>query len=480
MTPSPKDGGEGAGAATLAVQNPAHLARMSGTPPDRAQPPATDTMPAPASPAPASLGRRLVLATLLFCLIFTAAAVGVRSASAWRGHLAAMNAELTLIDKVFQRTLSKAIWEMDREALETQLDSVAQVAAVGLLQVRIPRAGREAEQLEYRHADHTGAHWAPSLRHELVYEPYPGAHEVVGELAIEGNERLLWQRLHGELAGIVLTQVVQSLLLAGLIMWMFNRSVTVHVRRIARHLGELAPDNLHRPLHLQRQPRRDELNLLESGVNDLQAKLSAYLRRQRQYEQELAAHRDRLAELVEARTAELRAANTRLEELSRSDPLTGLANRRHFDETKEIEFRRALRLGQPLSVLMCDVDHFKAYNDTFGHAAGDDCLRNIAAILQTTFARAGELVARVGGEEFAALLPGVDAARARDAAERLRSALAARGLEHGAGGAGAYVTLSIGVAQLDPAEMDHVDMLLDRADQALYRAKREGRDRVAE
>ncbi len=302
----------------------------------------------------------------------------------------------------------------------------------------------------------------------------------MGELVLEGNEELLWERMLAEVYDIVITQVIQSLLLAGLIMWMFNRTVTLHVRRIARHLTRLTPDNLDRSLRLDRSPKRhDELSLLEGGVNSLQAKLSAYLERQHQDELALAAHRDRLAELVEERTAERRAANVQLEELSRSDPLTGLANRRQFDEIKEAEFRRALRQDQPLAVLMCDVDFFKRYNDHYGHAQGDQCLRMVADTLQSVFARAGEVVARLGGEEFVVLLPGVDAEAARRAAVRLQQRLAERELPHEASVVSSYVTFSIGLAVLNPDTMDQFDQLLHRADEALYRAKTQGRNCIS-
>jgi diguanylate cyclase (GGDEF)-like protein len=428
-----------------------------------------------------SLGRRLVLATLTFCALFTLVTVTVRSGSAWNGNLSAMTAELRLIDQVFQRTLSKAIWEMDRETLQTQLDSVVQAAPVGRVRLSIRRAGRAPEVLGRQRTAGSASPLVPSLQRMLTYEPYPGASETVGELIIEGDERVLWRRLLSDVASIVVTQVIQSLLLAGLIMWMFNRSVTVHVRHIAQHLGELSPANLKQLLRIDRQAsRRDELSLLEAGVNNLQGKLSDYLERQQRDEFDLAAHRDRLAELVAERTAELRAANSRLEQLTRSDPLTGLANRRHFDEMKDVEFRRATRLDQPLSVLMCDVDCFKRYNDTYGHALGDQCLQTVAKTLKSVFARAGELVARVGGEEFAVLLPGADLEQARQAAERLRQALAVQAVVHASSQVAAHVTLSIGVAQFDPQTMDRFDLLLQSADQALYRAKRLGRDRIAE
>lgn len=427
-----------------------------------------------------SLGRRLVLATLVFCLLFSLAAVAVRTGIAWQANRASMAAELTLIDQVFQRTLSKAIWEMDRDALKTQLDSAAQVASVGRVELRIQQPGRAHEILQSTRSGHAATALTPALQRDLVYEPYAGASEVVGTLILVGDERVLWARLRSESADIVVTQAVQSLLLAGLIMWMFNRSVTLHVRYIARHLGSLTPATLGRALRLRRPAGHgDELSLLESHVNDLQGKLSAYIERQKQDERDLAAHRDRLAELVAEQTTELRAANQRLEELTRSDPLTGLANRRHFDELKEIEFRRAQRLGQPMAVLMCDVDYFKRYNDAYGHAQGDKCLQQIAQALEDNFARAGEVVARIGGEEFAVLLPGSDMPHARTAAERLRRRVAGLALPHGDSPAG-VITLSIGLAQYDAATMDQFDQLLHQADQALYRAKSQGRDRIAE
>lgn len=432
-------------------------------------------------PAAGSIGRRLVLATLAFCFVFTLITVAVRTWTAWRGNLETMNAELRLIDQVFQRTLSQAIWEMDRETVQTQLDSVALVPSVGRFELSILRAGRTPEVLEYQRGERQDSLLAPSLQRTLTYEPYPGASETVGELTLEGDERILWQRLWREVITIVVSQVIQSLLLAGLIMWIFNRTVTVHVKHIARHLGELSPANLHRTMHLDRSSsRRDELSLLEAGVNDLQGSLSAYLDRQHQHERDLATHRDHLAELVDERTTELRRANTRLEELSRSDPLTGLANRRHFDELKEIEFHRALRLGQPLTVLMCDVDLFKSYNDTYGHVMGDECLQVIAQTLKNAFSRAGELVARFGGEEFAVLLPGSNALNAHRAAEQLRQLLAERAVVHAGSSVAPYVTLSIGVAQFDPDTMDTFDQLLQQADQALYRAKSLGRNRISD
>lgn len=437
-----------------------------------------------ASPAPVthgmSIATRLVLATLGFCLLFTLGTVVLRTWWAWQSHRATMAAELAQIDEVFHRSFAKAIWELDREAVSTQVDSVAGVPSVGRVTVVVRQSNGAPEIMERRQPGWQASARVPSLHRELAHEPYAGAREVVGAFSLEGDERVLWSRLREELRVIVVTQVVQSLLLAGLIMWLFNRMVTGHVRHIARHVDQLSPDTLDRPLVLQRSTRRDdELSQLARGIGHLQDSLSDHLSRRHQAERELAAHRDQLADLVEQRTRALQLANAQLEALSRSDPLTGLPNRRHFDEVTATEFRRAQRTGQPLSLLLCDVDHFKRYNDHLGHAAGDQCLKAVAQALQGSFGRAGDMVARIGGEEFAVVLPVCDLQGALAAGERLRRALAALAIPHPASDTAATVTMSIGVAQFDPATMDHFDTLFKQADLALYRAKHQGRDRVA-
>ncbi len=427
-----------------------------------------------------SLGGRLVLATVGFCFLFALLTVAVRTWSAWQVHVAAMTGELALLDQVYQRTLSKAIWEMDRDLLKTYVASAANVAAVGRVELKITPASGAPEVLAQTREGWSPSAVAPARHLVLTYEPFPGGIETVGALALYGDERVLWSRLRGEVAAIAITQLIQCVLLAGLIMLMFSRSVTVHVQRIARHLAQLTPANLGQPLALNRpRARNDELSLLVGGVNQLQSSLSDYLRQQREYELELAEHRDRLAELVSERTAELENLNAQLEELSRRDALTGLPNRRHFDEVKEVEFRRAQRSGQPLSVLLCDVDFFKRYNDTYGHAMGDQCLRAVAEAMRGSTGRAGDLLARIGGEEFAVLLPGTDEALARTLAERLRQSVVGLAVAHAASDVAPHVTLSIGLACLQSGNAQTFDALLHLADRALYLAKSRGRNQVA-
>jgi diguanylate cyclase (GGDEF)-like protein len=184
---------------------------------------------------------------------------------------------------------------------------------------------------------------------------------------------------------------------------------------------------------------------------------------------------------VGERTQELARANKRLAQLSITDPLTGLANRRQLDVSLHDEAERAQRMGAPLSLLMVDIDHFKQYNDRYGHHEGDRCLQRVATQFHRNV-RDTDLAARYGGEEFVIVMPNTDPASARQAAERIRLAVTA--LAEPSTTTDRRVTVSIGVATLQPAEpldRDEVaqpDHLVERADAALYRAKRTGRNRV--
>ena len=174
----------------------------------------------------------------------------------------------------------------------------------------------------------------------------------------------------------------------------------------------------------------------------------------------------------------LQDANRELAALARRDALTGVANRRQFDEVLEAEWRRARRSRAPLALAFVDVDHFKAYNDACGHQAGDACLQTVAQTLATVAHRAGDLVARYGGEEFAVILPGLDGEQAAVFAEAMRRAIEQRALPHPAAPLPGVVTASLGVCSLVPMRGDTASALVHETDLALYRAKAGGRNRV--
>ncbi len=185
-----------------------------------------------------------------------------------------------------------------------------------------------------------------------------------------------------------------------------------------------------------------------------------------------------LAAKAEAVSEELAEQTRLLEELVRLDGLTQIPNRRQFDEFYEREWRRAARSGSPVSVLMTDIDHFKKYNDTYGHLAGDDCLKAVAETLAAGLQRATELVARYGGEEFVVVLGETDLDEATEAAERLREKVSEIAIPHSDSATASHVTISVGVATTIPGKDDDPSSLIEAADDALYEAKNGGRNKV--
>lgn len=175
---------------------------------------------------------------------------------------------------------------------------------------------------------------------------------------------------------------------------------------------------------------------------------------------------------------QLEAANQQLRRLASVDGLTQIANRRCFDESFDKEWRRMAREEIPLSLIMCDIDFFKNYNDTYGHQAGDECLRQVASAINRVLKRPADLVARYGGEEFAIILPNTTAEGAFQVAETIRLEVKALKIRHINSPISEYVTLSLGIATAQPWQDGSSETLIAAADQALYQAKAEGRDRV--
>ncbi|MCA9776364.1 MAG: diguanylate cyclase [Candidatus Eremiobacteraeota bacterium] len=166
-----------------------------------------------------------------------------------------------------------------------------------------------------------------------------------------------------------------------------------------------------------------------------------------------------------------------LKRRSHLDGLTGLPNRRDFDETLEREWKRGERLGSPLSLLLIDVDHFKSYNDRYGHLKGDDCLRRVSTTLAAE-GRATDFVGRYGGEEFVALLPHTDLQGAREVGEKLRRCVENLAISHEASSASERVTISLGLASCLPTPDQPSTSLVETADEQLYLAKQAGRNRL--
>lgn len=200
---------------------------------------------------------------------------------------------------------------------------------------------------------------------------------------------------------------------------------------------------------------------------------------------DLASANQRLEQRVAERTTELAHANRkltefnlRLEALSNTDGLLGIANRRYFDDRLAVEWRRAVRERQAVSLLMIDVDHFKHYNDAYGHQAGDRCLQSVAQAALSAVRRPTDLLARYGGEELVVLLPNTDLNGATLAAQNIRKAISDLHIQHADSPVAGEVTVSIGVAMMTPDQATRSSALIAAADNALYAAKEGGRNRM--
>jgi two-component system chemotaxis family response regulator WspR len=181
--------------------------------------------------------------------------------------------------------------------------------------------------------------------------------------------------------------------------------------------------------------------------------------------------------LEESRT-KLAEANRTLQKLSSLDGLTGIANRRSFDETLNKEWKRAMRNGKSVSLIMLDIDFFKLYNDHYGHQGGDDCLKKVANGLDEVIHRESDFLARYGGEEFSAILPDTDLQGSINVAEAMRAGIESMELEHAKSKVSDYVSVSVGASSVIPLQGMEPEILISAADQALYKAKEDGRNCV--
>jgi len=266
--------------------------------------------------------------------------------------------------------------------------------------------------------------------------------------------------------------IVLLLIMLGL-SYLIARSIALPVSELAltfRALASGKPDT-----QIQPQPMGGELGELAYAAEVFRqknAETEQLLERAREQGEQLEA---RVAE----RTRELRIANGQLQQLSDTDGLTGLYNRRYFDKVLARDWSRTVRQHEPLAAMMLDVDHFKAYNDHYGHPAGDRCLQQLSQLLRSLLRRDTDLVARYGGEEFVILLPDTAEAPALELAEQIRRAVQAIGIKHQASETG-EVTVSVGLACYHPGGIiEDTDSLMHYADLALYQSKADGRNRVS-
>lgn len=272
---------------------------------------------------------------------------------------------------------------------------------------------------------------------------------------------LLVTAVSGAIAGIVL------------IRFYVDRNIIRRLSKLSDAMQEVAAGNLAAPLPAA---GRDEIGRLASALRHFRT--TAVETREREHALEESNRRvEHAKSALESKTRELEVANRKLTELSVTDGLTGLFNRRRLDETLELEWARAGHGGRPIALILLDIDYFKNYNDRYGHQAGDACLKSVADVLNEHSRRAGDFAVRYGGEEFCLICPYTTPEGVRTLAERIRESVEALNVSH-EGSPFGKITASFGCVAGVPDRTCTARGLLEKADQALYAAKSEGRNRV--
>ena len=328
----------------------------------------------------------------------------------------------------------------------------------------------------------------PSAFHDELPLLLTVADQIAGaisnaQLYEETKKRARLMEMMSEVSRIALESTDLAELLDNIVRYVLERfpveRVSITLRDIGASAGDVtseSPANLVVPIRF----RGDDVGSfkIESATEDVFTPATALVFESFAAQVAGAIHLAALKRGLERANEHLAKAIETLHKISTTDPLTGAANRRQFDDALDLEWRRAARARTPVTLMMIDIDSFKAYNDTYGHQSGDECLRQVAAVLQQRFHRAGDLVARYGGEEFAVLLAGVAREHVAPIAESLRAGVESSAIEHRASASGDKVTISIGVATLVPERDAEAEVLIRAADEALYEAKRLGRNRV--
>ena len=376
-----------------------------------------------------------------------------------------IESELATVEHTFYPALATALWELNAEQLKSIQRGIVDLPVVSRMRI-VDTKGRELTNSDPQAPPNGGITHTFKVSYRFAGQDMP-----LADVTFQAASAVVFDRVKLGFQMIVIAALIKSVALTLLFIWVFRRRLGRPLGRLTHAVAAIDLDSLGRSRIDLGQTRENELTQLEQAFNHMLTTLDE----ERQYHDEaLVVLNKNLEQQVKTRTEELQEANRQLELLVRTDPLTGVANRRHFVERAEVEIQRAQRLGTPFSLLMIDLDHFKHINDTWGHATGDLVLRNFTSIAAAPL-RAADLLARIGGEEFAILLPDTGLAGARDAAQRILEAARTHTITTPEGNV--RYTASVGAALLKDTDKA-LDSLLSRADAALYRAKQAGRDRL--
>ncbi|WP_412480608.1 diguanylate cyclase [Azonexus sp. IMCC34839] len=364
--------------------------------------------------------------------------------------------ELRQIGLTYVPLISSSIWDIEPNVVQWQLDNLSQRSTIGFVRLKVETgqmfiAGRKDL-----------AEGEASRRFDVP--PPDRSVGTIGTLEVYANPAAFYAEWAYNVGVSVLVYGFLTMLICFVVSYMLRRDLENPMRQIAQFVANLSPESLTAPLALERKNHRgkDEIDLVVEGFRVLQEGIDRHI--------------GNLDHLVRLRTAEVEEAMVSIRRLSQIDTLTGCFNRRFFNEQIGRELERAARYNRSLSVLFCDIDHFKQINDSYGHLAGDEVLKAVAGEFLADLRSSVDWVARYGGEEFVIVLPENGLDEACVTAERLRHKIAET-LVVPVADQDLRVTVSFGVAQYEFGLS--AAQLLEAADQELYKAKAAGRNRVS-
>ena len=455
-----------------------------------------------ALPASSSVARRLFRIIFGSYFVFTLLVTVIQLGAQYRLTEHRVNAEIQSMRQTFGPGIADAMWHFQDDVLRGILVGMNALPVVVGVKVLDPNGnlvramgtvidpgGQRVRVDADGHASSAPPQsglLAQTFGQEfpIVYTDENGRQRNIGRWFVYSDRSVIVQQVQYEFLLIFLSAILKATALWFIFLYVVQRWLGRPLTQLSDFVRKVDIDNLGAQPFVVQGKGRDELHFLADSLNYAASRLRQSVQHNAQLYLELEQDQRRLRELndtlehrVAERTADLQSANRQLAELSLTDALTGIANRRRFDELLESEWSRAMRSGQPLALAMIDVDQFKQYNDHYGHHGGDLCLRAVARSLGEAVRRGGDLVARYGGEEFVVVAPATDGAHALTMGRTLCQAVLALGMPHAQSEIGC-VSVSIGVASMVPAKGESAQLLLQRADEALYRAKVEGRNRV--
>lgn len=369
------------------------------------------------------------------------------------------------IEQIYYPALVTALWELNVDQVYDLQDKILALPGISAIRI-VDEEGRETFRSktlalpEASAIEHTF-----SLNYRIS-----NAEAHLANVTLMATRGAIFDLLKLSYQMIVINALIKSIALTLLFVWVFRNRLSEPLGKLTAQIETINLTSLEKTRVVLGLAEENELSKLERSFNSMLDVLDS---ERKAHVTQLEEINRRLENQVLSRTEELVLANQKLEALVRTDPLTGLANRRHFLEQGNTEMLRALRAGT-LSLLMLDLDHFKQVNDTWGHAVGDEVLINFATIARSPL-RVFDLLARVGGEEFMVLLPNTTIEGASAVAERILEAVREQVLKT-AGGSVTY-TVSIGIAEFN-GMADSLSDLMKRADAALYQAKISGRNQI--